>query len=131
TAARSCGIQMIRAAGAADVDDDWLTAALIESAESAAAARRPGEPAREAAGRAEAIAGRPVALRPAIEAFAIQLDIPARDWFLAKVVEVGLADGPLTAAQRTVAEEIARYLGMTASRGEDVISLAEQAAQAG
>jgi hypothetical protein len=30
-----------------------------------------------------------------------------------------------------VAEAVARYLGMTTSQGEDVISLAEEAAQAG
>ena len=68
---------------------------------------------------------------PAIEAFSVQLEIPAREWFLAKVVEVGLADGSLSAAERDVAGTVARYLGMSAARGRDVISLAEEAAQAG
>jgi tellurite resistance protein len=57
--------------------------------------------------------------------------MPAREWFLAKIVEVGLADGSLSRAERAVAEAVARYLGMTMSQGEDVISLAEEAAQAG
>ena len=61
----------------------------------------------------------------------MQLEGHAREWFLAKVVEVGLADGPLSAAERDVASTVARYLGMSQSRGQDVISLAEQAAQAG
>jgi len=72
-----------------------------------------------------------VGLRPATEALSIQLEIPAREWFLAKVVELGLADGSLCAAERDVAGRVARYLGMSAARGRDVISLAEEAAQAG
>jgi hypothetical protein len=72
-----------------------------------------------------------VGLRPAVEAFAIQLEIPAREWFLAKIVEVGVADGPLSPAEREVAGMVARYLGMTAAHGRDVIMLAEEAAQAG
>jgi len=120
-AARRRGIQMMRAAGAPDFHESELAAALAESR-----AVRPdaADPSRDADGPV-------VALRPAIEAFAIQLDMHAREWFLAKVVEIGLADGSLTAAERAVAGEVARYLGMTASRGEDVVSLAEEAAQAG
>lgn len=104
-AARRRGIAMIRAAGATDFPDDRLSAALD--------------------------GGQPIGLRPAIEAFAVQLDWHAREWFLAKVVEVGLADGALSPDERAVAGTVARYLGMSASRGDDVISLAEQAAQAG
>jgi hypothetical protein len=115
-AARRRAIQMIRAAGAPDFHDGRLTAALTEPG-LAAPPPETGSPA--------------VGLRPAIEAFAIQLEMPAREWFLAKIVEVGLADGSLSNAERAVAEDVARYLGMTTSQGEDVISLAEEAAQAG
>ena len=75
--------------------------------------------------------GPPIGLRPAVEAFAIQLNIHAREWFLAKIVEVGLADGPLSTAERAAAGSVARYLGMTPAHGRDVILLTEEAAQAG
>jgi hypothetical protein len=121
TAARRRGITMIRAAGAPDFDEGELAAALAE----------PGAVSPDAAGPPRGAGRSAVALRPAVEAFAVQLDSHAKEWFLAKVVEVGLASGSLTGAQRAVAGKIARHLGMTASRGEDVISLAEEAAQAG
>lgn len=114
--ARRRGIQMIRDAGAPEYDDGQLAAAL---ADPEAASRRP-----DAGGRA-------LGLRPAIEALSVQLEIPAREWFLAKVVELGLADGSLSTAERDVAGTVARYLGMSPARGRDVISLAEEAAQAG
>ena len=122
-AARRRGIEMIRAAGAPDVHDGWLTAALSDPGAAGQSSAYPstGDLPQDAEGAA-------VSLRPVIEALAIQLDIYAREWFLAQVVQVGLADGPLTAAQRSVAGDVARYLGMTASRGEDVISLVEEAA---
>jgi tellurite resistance protein len=115
-AARRRGIQMIRAAGAADYDDGRLTTALADP---------------EADSQSPGADGPVVGFRPAIEAFAVQLEIQAREWFLAKVVEVGLADGSLSAAEREVAGLVARYLGMSAARGQDVISHAEEAAQAG
>jgi len=114
-AARRRGIEMVRAAGVPDDDEGWLTAALAEPAAAERLARTDGH----------------IGLRPAIEAFAVQLEMQAREWFLAKVVEVGLADGSLSAEERAVAGTVARYLGMSASRCEDVISLAEEAAQAG
>jgi len=114
-AARHRGIEMIRAAGALDYHDVGLAAALAEPAAAERLAGTDGQ----------------VGLRPAIEAFAVQLEMHAREWFLAKIVEVGLADGSLSAKERAVAATVATYLGMSASRGEDVISLAEEAAQAG
>jgi len=119
--ARRRGIQMIRAAGAPDYADDQLAAAL--------GARATAEPG--AAERPREIDEPGGGLRPAIEAFAVQLDIYAREWFLAKVVEVGLADGSLSGQERAVAGTVARYLGMSPARGEDVISFVEEAAQAG
>ncbi len=116
-AARGRGIELIRQAGAPDYHDGRLLAAL---AGSAAGRGLPGA-GDEAVPR----------LRPAVEAVAIQLEPYAREWFLAQVVQVGLADGALSDAERTVARTIARHLGMTAAHGRDVISLTEEAAQAG
>jgi tellurite resistance protein len=70
-------------------------------------------------------------LRSAVETLAIQLERPAKEWFLGKVVQVGLADGSLSAAERDVVGTVARYLGMSQAKAEDVILLAEEAAQAG
>lgn len=116
-AARCQGLELIRRAGAADYHDGRLLAAL---AGPAVGRDLPGT-------RDDAVPS----LRPAVEAVAIQLEPQAREWFLGQVVAVGLADGPLSDAERAVARSIARYLGMTAARGRDVISLAEEAAQAG
>jgi len=99
------GVELISAAGADGYDDGRLAAELA------------GGPA--------------IGLRPALEAFAVQLEGHATEWFLAKVVEVGLADGPLSSAERDVTGTVARYLGMSPGRGRDVVSLAERAAQAG
>jgi hypothetical protein len=145
-AARRRGILMIRAAGAPEFNDAGLTAALAECGlaedglvDDGPAGHGPAEDGLAEDGPLDhGPANRPpgtsnpaIGLRPAIEAFAIQLEMPAREWFLAKIVEVGLADGSLSRAERAVAEAVARYLGMTTSQGEDVISLAEEAAQAG
>ncbi len=70
-------------------------------------------------------------LRSAVETFAVQLEISGKEWFLARVVQVGLADGSLSPAERDVAGTVARYLGLSQARADDVIQLAEQAAQAG
>jgi hypothetical protein len=114
--ARQRGIALIKAAGAPDYHDGRMLAALDGDA---AVPLLPGC-------ADETVPG----LRPAVEAVAIQLEPQAREWFLAKMVEVGVADGPLTDAERDVARTTASYLGMTAAHGRDVISLAEEAAQA-
>jgi hypothetical protein len=114
--ARQKGIALIKAAGARDYDDGRMVAALAGAAPGQAL---PGSDD-------EAVPG----LRPAVEAVAIQLETQAKEWFLAKMVEVGLADGPLSDAERAVARTTARYLGMTAAHGRDVISVTEEAAQA-
>jgi hypothetical protein len=114
--ARQRGIDLIRAAGAPDYHDGRMLAALAGAT-----------PAQALPGcDDEAVPG----LRPAVEAVAIQLETQAKEWFLAKMVEVGLADGPLSDAERAVAGTTARYLGMSAAHGRDVISLTEEAAQA-
>lgn len=71
------------------------------------------------------------ALRGAVETLAIQLETYSKEWFLAKVVQVGLADGSLTTAERDVVGTVARYLGLSQARADDVIQIAEEAAQAG
>src|SRR5215472_695257 len=70
-------------------------------------------------------------LRRAVEMLAIQLETYSKEWFLAKVVQVGLADGSLSAPERDVVGKVARYLGLSQARADDVIQLAEEAAQAG
>ena len=123
-AARRRAIQMIRDSGAPDYHDGRLLAALAGS-------RAPEGPAGPPGRASTGDDGLLVGLRPAVEAFAIQLEAHAREWFLAKIVEVGLADGPLSTAERAVAGTVARYLGMTPAHGRDVILLTEEAAQAG
>lgn len=70
-------------------------------------------------------------LRSAVETLSIQLENHAREWFLAKIVLVGLADGSLSPTERDVVGTVARYLGMSQAKADDVIQLAEEAAQAG
>ena len=135
-AARRRAVQMIRAAGAPDYHDGQLLAALANPRGSGGSGDPCdlGVPVPGVPGPEQAVTGHDglvVGLRPAVEAFAIQLDVHAREWFLAKIVEVGLADGPLSTAERAVAGTVARYLGMTPAHGRDVIMLAEEAAQAG
>lgn len=69
----------------------------------------------------------PVAgLRGAVETLAIQLQTYSKEWFLATVVQVGLADGSLSDAERDVVGTVARYLGLSQARADDVIQLAEE-----
>ena len=73
--------------------------------------------------------GEPVAAR--LDALSAQLAVPAREWFLAEVVRIGLADGALSDAERHAAREIAAHLGMTPAQAVGVIALTEQGASAG
>ncbi|HEX9031447.1 MAG TPA: hypothetical protein VF834_06340 [Streptosporangiaceae bacterium] len=115
-AARQRGIEAIRGAGSPDYDDARLEVALASPAE-----------------RPDPIPGQGacVGLRPALEAFAIQLETHSKQWFLAKVVQIGLASGSLSVAEREVICTIARYLGLTRAQACAIISLSEEAAQAG
>lgn len=106
-AARSRAIEVVRAAGLSQYDDVALTADL-------AAADGP-----DYDGSA------------ALRRLARQLTAPAPEWFLADAVRVGLADGPLSAAERRVACHIAGCLGLTAAQAYDVIWLTEEGAAAG
>jgi hypothetical protein len=107
-AASQRAVETIRNAGAPDYDLARLALALSEAAH-----------------------GQVAGLRAAAETFAVQLEVPAREWFLAGVVQVGLADGSLSDGQRAVAGLIARYLGLTQAMARAVIAAMEEAAQAG
>jgi len=74
-------------------------------------------------------AGQEVTAR--LSALAMQLAVPAREWFLAEMVRIGLADGPLTEDERQAALEIAAGLAMTHAQAVGVIALTEQGASAG
>ena len=67
----------------------------------------------------------------ALAALGVQLAIPAREWFLAEIVRIGLADGPLAEGERATIAELARQLGMTPAQSLGVVTLTEQGAAAG
>ena len=64
-------------------------------------------------------------------ALSTQLAVPAREWFLAEMVRIGLADGPLTDSERQAARDIGGSLGMTPAQSVGVIALTEEGASAG
>ncbi len=66
-----------------------------------------------------------------LNALSAQLAVPAREWFLAEIVRIGLADGALTDAERQAARELAGHLGMTPAQAVGVIALTEEGASAG
>jgi hypothetical protein len=66
----------------------------------------------------------------ALNRVAIQLAMPAREWFLADAVRTGLADGTLTDEERLAAREIAAQLGMTPAQAHGVIAMTEEGASA-
>lgn len=106
-AARSRAIDIVQAAGLAGYDDAALTADLA-SAE-----------------------GRDLAIAESLETLAIQLEMPAPEWFLADAVRVGLADGPLSDSERDAVRMIAAHFGMSAARAHGVIVMTEESAAAG
>ena len=67
---------------------------------------------------------------PALAQVGAQLAVPAREWFLAEVVRIGMADGPLTGAERETAHVVGAGLGMTLAQTLGVITLTEQGASA-
>jgi hypothetical protein len=70
-------------------------------------------------------------LAAALGTLAVQLTMPAHEWFLADVVRVGLADGQLSDEERYTARQIAACLGMTPAQAHGVISMTEESAAAG
>jgi hypothetical protein len=69
------------------------------------------------------------AVRSALGEVARQLTPDAKEWFLAEIVRVGVADGPLTDSERRIAEMVAADLGMTQAQAVGVVTMAERAAQ--
>jgi hypothetical protein len=61
-----------------------------------------------------------------IVAFGSQLQVEAREWYLAEAIRIALADGPLTAAERAATGHLASALGMTQAQGIGVLALTEQ-----
>jgi hypothetical protein len=105
--ARQRAIQIVQSAGLNSYDEDALAADL-------AAADGLGLDISESLGR-----------------LAVQLTPPAPEWFLADVVRVGLADGPLSGSERSAAQLIAVHLDLTAGQAQDVIVRTEENAAAG
>jgi len=129
--ARSRAIEMMQRAGLVDYDDAALTADLA----AAGAADLPAAaPADLAAAAPADLAGDPAANADgsmSLRTLARQLIRPAPEWFLADVVRIGLADGPLSDEERGAARLIAAHLGMTSAQAHGVIWLTEEGAAAG
>jgi zinc ribbon protein len=66
------------------------------------------------------------ARRAALAAVAGQLAPDAREWFLAEIVRVGMADGPLTPQQEQAAQFVAAGLGMSQAQTLGVITVTQR-----
>ena len=73
----------------------------------------------------------PEAAAAALAQVGAQLAIHAKEWFLAEVVRIGMADGPLAGTERDAAYAVAASLGMTQAQALGLITLAEQGAGTG
>lgn len=67
-------------------------------------------------------------LRPALNQVGAQLTVHSREWYLADVIRIGLADGLLTEGERHAARVIGLDLGMTQAQVIGVIAMTGQAA---
>jgi hypothetical protein len=65
-----------------------------------------------------------------LNTLAAQLAVPAREWFVADAVRIGLADGQLTDDERLAAKHVAANLGLTAAHAYGVITMTEESATA-
>jgi tellurite resistance protein len=101
--ARACAIDTIRKAGATRYGDADLDTDLDRDADPSAALGR----------------------------LALQLTMPAHEWFLAGIIRIGLSDGQLSADERAVAKQLAACLGMTPAQAHGVILMTEESAAAG
>jgi hypothetical protein len=68
------------------------------------------------------------AIRPALNEVGAQLTVQAREWYLADVIRVGMADGSLSEGERQAAVAIGLDLGMTRAQSAGVIAATEQSA---
>ncbi len=130
--ARSRAIDMMQRAGLVDYDDAALAADLATAGAATGAADLATPAAADLAGdppadpAADSNGG-----SASLRTLARQLIRPAPEWFLADVVRVGLADGPLSDEERGAAQLIAAHLGMTSAQAHGVIWLTEEGAAAG
>jgi hypothetical protein len=67
-------------------------------------------------------------LRTSLHQIGAQLTIQAREWYLADVIGIGMADGSLTDSERSAAQAIGLDLGMTQAQVVGVVAMAEQSA---
>jgi len=67
---------------------------------------------------------------PALAQVGAQFAIHGKETFLAEVVRIGMADGPLTGTERNAAHMIGEALGMTQAQTIGLITLTEQRARA-
>lgn len=67
-------------------------------------------------------------LRAALHRVGTQLTIQAREWYLADVIGIGMADGALTDSERSAAQAIGLDLGMTQAQVVGVVAMTEQSA---
>jgi len=105
--ARRRAIQIVQTAGLSSYDEEALTADLA------------------------AADGLGLDISGPLSRLAGQLTPPAPEWFLADVVRVGLADGPLSGSERSAAQLVAVHLDLTAGQAQDVIVRTEENAAAG
>jgi hypothetical protein len=61
-----------------------------------------------------------------VVAFGGQLQVEAKEWYLAEAIRIALADGPLTGPERAAAVHLATALGMTQAQAIGVIALTGQ-----
>jgi zinc-ribbon family len=102
--ARQRAIEAIVAAGTPGYDETMLNADLSQPFES---------------------------IRAALNQVGAQLTIQAREWYLADVIRIGMADGPLSEGERQAALAIGVDLGMTQAQAIGVIAMTEQSAGRG
>lgn len=67
-------------------------------------------------------------LRTALHQVGAQLTIQAREWYLADVIRIGMADGSLSDSERSAAQAIGLDLGMTQAQVVGVVAMTEQSA---
>ena len=67
-------------------------------------------------------------IRPALNQVGAQLTIQAKEWYLAEVIRIAMADGSLTESERHAAMAIGVDLGMTQAQVIGVVAMTEQSA---
>jgi zinc-ribbon family len=68
------------------------------------------------------------AIRPALNQVGAQLTVQAREWYLAEVIRIAIADGPLTESERQAVLAIGMDLGMTQAQVIGVVAMTGQSA---